>query len=350
MDLTIDHVRLDLEDLEHPEHGMETAWFPDPELIKHSKFVHYSTHDDFSMQASMQGLFSSVQVGAGRFDGKLLMAQTGQASVYIDYSNLPLEKELNNRSSDFVFAVTLDQETDRQAHDGSEKIDGTVCVFPPGGEIVRISPPELTELIIRVEKTQLMQQLERIPWLADWFWNLKACTRVASAWLAKRLRADILLALEGAIASRNDKQRSAIDRVVILSLVHGFALEYAVNHTLATSAEPAVVARFLSARAALLGQIEQVSGESFAADFKVPDADVAVEGAFAECIKMGPLAYARVVRLHHARRHLLDKRRRDQSIEEIAAEEGFWEWGRFATYYREQFGERPSETRNRIVL
>ena len=73
-----------------------------------------------------------------------------------------------------------------------------------------------------------------------------------------------------------------------------------------------------------------------------------LEKAFSDFAFMGPLAYLRVARLHNARRKLLDPGRTDQSIGDIAAEEGFWDWSRFTSYYRRQFGELPSRTRERV--
>ncbi|WP_422038640.1 helix-turn-helix domain-containing protein [Roseibium sp.] len=56
--------------------------------------------------------------------------------------------------------------------------------------------------------------------------------------------------------------------------------------------------------------------------------------------------YLRVLRLNRARRKVGDRAFSGQSIGDIAAEEGFWDWSRFTNYYRRQFGELPSETRS----
>ncbi|WP_422041773.1 helix-turn-helix domain-containing protein [Roseibium sp.] len=60
---------------------------------------------------------------------------------------------------------------------------------------------------------------------------------------------------------------------------------------------------------------------------------------------MGPLSYARLVRLHNARQKLRDGKFDRESIGNIAAQEGFWEWSRFTSYYGKHFGELPSQTR-----
>jgi transcriptional regulator GlxA family with amidase domain len=66
--------------------------------------------------------------------------------------------------------------------------------------------------------------------------------------------------------------------------------------------------------------------------------------AFADTLGMGPIAYLRSRRLSAIQSVL---RRCDPltiSIGDLAFEYGFPEAGRFAAYYRDHFGETPSET------
>lgn len=49
-------------------------------------------------------------------------------------------------------------------------------------------------------------------------------------------------------------------------------------------------------------------------------------------------------RLNHARRDLISARETRRKVSDIALDWGFFHWGRFATRYREHFGETPSET------
>jgi AraC family transcriptional regulator, ethanolamine operon transcriptional activator len=67
--------------------------------------------------------------------------------------------------------------------------------------------------------------------------------------------------------------------------------------------------------------------------------------AFEETTGISPLAYMRAIRLARVRRDLLHA----ATVTEVATRWGFWHFGNFASEYREQFGELPSETwrRNR---
>jgi AraC family ethanolamine operon transcriptional activator len=67
--------------------------------------------------------------------------------------------------------------------------------------------------------------------------------------------------------------------------------------------------------------------------------------AFGDTLDMGPVAYLRCRRLSAIQSVLKRSDPATISIGDLAFEHGFPEPGRFAAYYRAQFGETPSETR-----
>lgn len=71
-----------------------------------------------------------------------------------------------------------------------------------------------------------------------------------------------------------------------------------------------------------------------------------LERCFREQVGVSPAAYLRSVRLNRIRKELLSASNAEHSIGDIASKYGFWHLGRLAQYYRIQFGELPSETRN----
>jgi AraC family ethanolamine operon transcriptional activator len=66
--------------------------------------------------------------------------------------------------------------------------------------------------------------------------------------------------------------------------------------------------------------------------------------AFADTLGMGPTAYLRSRRLSAIHSALKRSETATVSIGDLAFEYGFPEPGRFAAYYRDHFGESPSET------
>lgn len=70
----------------------------------------------------------------------------------------------------------------------------------------------------------------------------------------------------------------------------------------------------------------------------------ALEHGFRDVYGLTPKAYARMVRLHHARRALRLADPAATTVTEIATRWGFFHFGRFSVEYRIQFGETPSDS------
>ena len=69
-----------------------------------------------------------------------------------------------------------------------------------------------------------------------------------------------------------------------------------------------------------------------------------LEYAFRKTFGMTPLAFQRLRRLYRTNLDLRNADISQTSVSEIALQNGFYELGRFAKYYRQVFGELPSET------
>lgn len=66
---------------------------------------------------------------------------------------------------------------------------------------------------------------------------------------------------------------------------------------------------------------------------------------FEDVLGLSPLQYLRAIRLNGARRHLRQAALRQQSVQDVAVNWGFWHFSQFASDYRKLFGEMPSTTR-----
>jgi AraC family ethanolamine operon transcriptional activator len=72
-----------------------------------------------------------------------------------------------------------------------------------------------------------------------------------------------------------------------------------------------------------------------------------LEIGFAESMAISPKLFARYVRLNSLHRELIRASPQKHSVTMIEMQLGFSEFGRTAGYYRELFGELPSETLDR---
>jgi AraC-like DNA-binding protein len=66
-----------------------------------------------------------------------------------------------------------------------------------------------------------------------------------------------------------------------------------------------------------------------------------------EHLGMGPKRYLLLRRMHRAGRALREAAPSVATVSDIAAQFGFWHFGRFAAAYRSLFGEMPSATLHR---
>ncbi|MCP4308786.1 MAG: AraC family transcriptional regulator [bacterium] len=107
-----------------------------------------------------------------------------------------------------------------------------------------------------------------------------------------------------------------------------------------TDKQAAAVSAALDYLRASGGACESVSNLCRQADVKERTLERGVRAAF-DCTVV---SFLRRWRLHAARRHLASASPSENSVTEIAYDQGFYDLGRFSTRYCEEFGEYPSVT------
>ncbi|MFN6207718.1 MAG: helix-turn-helix domain-containing protein [Planctomycetota bacterium] len=99
--------------------------------------------------------------------------------------------------------------------------------------------------------------------------------------------------------------------------------------------------------------IENSPGESLSIDLLVNQLGVSertLRNIFLEYYGLSPHRFLIVHRLHLARKALRFESPESAKVTTIAAEYGFWHFGRFAHEYRKLFGESPSQTLSRRAI
>jgi AraC family ethanolamine operon transcriptional activator len=66
---------------------------------------------------------------------------------------------------------------------------------------------------------------------------------------------------------------------------------------------------------------------------------------FEDVLGMSPMLYLRLIRLNGARRHLRQASSKSLTVQDVAADWGFWHFSQFSSDYRKLFGHSPSQSR-----
>jgi AraC family ethanolamine operon transcriptional activator len=65
---------------------------------------------------------------------------------------------------------------------------------------------------------------------------------------------------------------------------------------------------------------------------------------FEDVLGISPMQYLRIIRLNGARRHLRGNSSASRTVQDVAADWGFWHFSQFSSDYRKLFGQSPSES------
>ena len=329
---------------------MYSSSFPTKKFGKYLDFAFDSVHSDFDQQAAS---YSSIdltytQLTAGRFEGRLFSADLGDASIYIEYCNQAIEKEIGLAPDEFSFSIVLDDQSPSLKYGVMESKE-LVYILPPSGEAVTISPPNGVVMVTTIKRDALIANGLLLSDAADWLSGLdKQGEFIKSPALAERLRTEILVALDTASEAKTPKMRAKAAELMIYGFAAAVTLEWLKPQKAKTFRRTPAYDRYRQLRDLLRGG-HSASSTGTSQRVDCAGSKRSIELAFSELVSMGPRTYSRIARLHNARRRLLDKECLTKSIGDIAAEEGFWDWSKFSTYYRRQFGELPSDTRYRLV-
>lgn len=329
---------------------MNSIWFPNLQHTEPLDFIFDSTQNDFEQQAALYtelGL-TYTQLTSGRFTGRVFSTRLANTTIHMEYFNLAMEIDVAASSRKFSFCIALQEVPPLETY-GVVGATDFVNILPPGGRAVAITPGNSLLLVFTIDSQALLNNAGLLPEVAEWLMALSPHGVVLKApRLASRIRADIVSALESSVKSETADKRAIVDLAVIFSVASALTMEWVGNQTLPVLRSTQAFERFRHVRNMLLDDVEIFNTQTDRR-FDHLGSKRSIEQAFTQHVFMGPLAYVRIVRLHNARRKLLDPEHQAISIGDIAAQEGFWDASRFAAHYRKQFGELPSVTRQRLA-
>ena len=320
-------------------------WLPAAGLTREHNFIFDEEFFDCNEQATrLCNRSGDLQWGSGSVARRLFAADVGDVAIYVEYSNQPLETEISISPDTFSFVTAIVRHEPYVPFGGVTRSTDWLQVAAPGGEHVTLVHSECVLVLTQLKKAALQKHPALLPEVADWFMHLpKRSVFVTSPWLAERFRADVHVVILSLLSGGGGTYRAAVDKAFVCGLVNGFNMEWLRQNTIATHRTTRARERSPLARKRLMESHEKATKCSRAASRKIGSQRF-VELAFSSQVNVGPLSNSRVARLHNARWKLQDKALEEESIGDITAEEGFWDWSRFTTFPRLQFGELSSDT------
>lgn len=283
-------------------------------------------HDQLYRQLSCgpyRGAFSTVWLG-------------GDVTVYFERLNQLLD-QWGSVPAEHVSAIFM------MSHDVTCRLNGSVfsgndvLLAGPGAEFHSLGQPGVHYCVVSIRKTYLMQHgLAGEKSLAPHI--------VRDTGFADRLR----FLVQSACRVAGDERSSQISRRV--SGLNASMAEALVDGAYWAQSSPDIAASntpFRTVRS-VRAYIEANADQDLRVASICRHARVSrrnLEYSFQTCLEQSPATYLRNVRLNEIRRALKSPENATRTIGDIAAEWGVWHLSRFAQYYREQFGELPSETR-----
>lgn len=331
-------------------HNISKPYFPSRKLGARVELVQDAVFESFERQAEQLTGYdqSYLQLTAGAFRGRFLSAHLDDSlSVHLEYCNQGLEQEVAGRPDCYCFGLVLAESTGFCASGVSMGMDD-LLLLPPGSDFHLLSPVDGAVMAISVNREALALYRPLLARTVDWLQGLPTRPHVLhEPALASHLRTDVQLALETAGQEHTAVCGQELARALLGSLLSTLAVRVA-GEPAAKRAAPVSYQRFVHCRQ-LLDLADEAAWSTDNLASLTATSKRSVEASFTHTVAMGPLSYLRLRRLHRVRAELLDPGNAAQSIGDLAARHGFWDWSHFTGHYRRLFGESPSQTRLRVA-
>jgi AraC family ethanolamine operon transcriptional activator len=304
------------------------------------KVVPISGPDDLR-EATCGADLEIVQLKPGRLRGSIRHIDIGSLGVSMGQFSCESRVRGTMHRERVVLGTLLDKQG-RSTQWWREINPGDIGVFPAHAEIDVIHGGVTAYLVVSIPVEELASMMVAEERLADpAFWNAKGVYQsdpLIGAAMLRRLTG-IISGIEQGSAAHSVHAADFLKRSIIECFVAGL-----------TSVLPQSNGRSYTG-ARLVSETEDYVDAAAGRPVHISELSSALKisrrslhRAFAETLGIGPNAYLRSRRLSAIQSALRRREPETISIGDLAFEHGFPEAGRFAAYYREHFGEMPSET------
>lgn len=288
-----------------------------------------------------------MQLTPGPFVGRFLSCfLSDKVSIHMEHCTQALEQSVAVHGDAVTIGVLVNV-SDPFCLNGSAFTSDNVMIAMPGSEFHVQSPVEGAVIAIVVPKDHLQSHPGLSSLANDWlFASGFGVQLLNSPQLARRIREDVVQALQSTSLKETGLHAAqVIAEALLAGLVSKLSLEVSLNNTsLSTAISSTAYEKFVVGRNTIHNNWEHIHS----VDDLLSQTGIGrrtLQNSFASNVALGPLSYHRLLRLHMAKRALLDPGQISASIGDIAATHGFWNWSQFTKLYQSHFGSLPSETR-----
>lgn len=306
--------------------------------------AHYSDFDAQSQRLVGHDQ-SYVQLTPGAFEGRFLSCNLGpDVAIHIEHCNQALEQQVSGHSTALSIGVAIQGGQSFLAN-GEGLSPNDILFIPPGSDLHLLSPVNGAILAITVQDRALRAFTSWSPSLAALLQGNPSVQILRNAQLARRIREDVVQAIEGCNrAECSESEAASLGHALLTGLLAKLSIDLSAASDLGQGPIHQSYDRYMACRDAILMDWERLHDLDALTD-QTGIKRRSLQQAFTSHISAGPLTYHRIIRLHLVRRALLEPDAQGDSIGDIAARYGFWNWSQFTQHYRSHFGEVPSQTR-----
>jgi AraC-like DNA-binding protein len=283
-----------------------------------------------------------VQLKPGKLRGAITHIGIGDLGISLGQFNSEVRARGPLHQERLVLGTMLSN-AGQALHWWKDVQPGDVVVFPPRVEADAIYCGGGSYVLVSITLPELWSMVAGEDRLADpEFWNAKHVCRIDPQ-IGDEIRRRFKGIMSDLVCRANPPSARAAD-FLRRTIIEGFVVSL-------TSALPPDRGQSGCTGARLVSETEDYVDAAGGRPVHVSELCSALKvsrrslhRAFANTLGMGPVAYLRRKRLSEVQSVLKRSDPATISIGDLAFEHGFPEPGRFATYYRAHFGERPSET------
>ncbi len=306
-------------------------------------------YDDFDAQSERLTGHDQryMQLTPGPFRGRFVSAFLGpRISVHVETANQALEQSVGCNRDQINIGLVLDPDRAFTANGMQLAADG-IMVSRSDVELDIDSPAGGTVAAICIDRDSVEHCCGDAA-IVDFLLSRPGSVDIILApELAEQLRQNLTAVLRACHDARSPDELSSLEDAFLAAICAQIALHRATESGWSTATRPRQGDRMLAAKS-LLRHNRDTSPDYREMSRRLGCTPRSIQSAFAAQGMPNPSQYLRAVKLNRVRRDLLDGGIEAESIGDIAARHGFWNWSRFSQHYQRQFGELPSHTRARL--